>query len=74
MNPEELANNILTIVNNPVSTILPKSQIEIITEIFQQAKSEWCKEQRENCVKKFAPLDEREKVIYNGILNAPEPE
>ncbi len=47
---------------------------EYCVELIQQAKSEWCKEQRRNCANKFELFKGTpyEKII-EVILNAPEP-
>jgi hypothetical protein len=44
--------------------------------IIQQAKSEWCKEQRENCFKRLIHIDFTKDFmehIKTAILQAPEP-
>jgi hypothetical protein len=40
---------------------------------IQQAKSEWCKEQRENCLRAFQEFDLKTQDVWDVILNAPEP-
>ena len=53
------------------------SIVEALEKLIQQAKSEWCKQQRENCYKEF--LETTKKSFINvdffkdSILNAPEP-
>ena len=44
-----------------------------ITDLIQQAKSEWCKEQRNLCAKESLGFFDNKKAFINIILNAPEP-
>jgi hypothetical protein len=67
----ELIKKIQSILFESENELTDLEEKEIIG-LIRQAKSEWCKEQRENCAK---------TVIYNSvpfydedtILNAPEP-
>ena len=49
---------------------------ETLLELIKQAKSEWCKKQRENCSKIVHIIDftkEFKEQLKFKILNAPEP-
>jgi hypothetical protein len=59
-------------------TILQISMPDVAIRIINEAKSEWCKEQRAICANRFERFHEPfitdvAKVVYNSILNAPEP-
>lgn len=56
-----------------------RSNIEVeelehnIYELIQQAKSEWCKQQRANCVQAYYDNDDPSIGNITAISNAPEP-
>ena len=61
---------------------IPAGEWNRIEAIIQQAKTEWCKQQRENTWEKFRDYLKRKEFIMGGdtlieleeiILNAPEP-
>jgi hypothetical protein len=55
---------------------LATDEQETLTELIQQVKSEWCKEQRENCWDELKKVDywfSHEKGIQKIIETAPEP-
>jgi len=64
MTPEELFEKIL--IETPIKGVARKARI---LELIRQFKEEWCKEQREFCADYVD-----DPVLYNSILNAPEPE
>jgi 5S rRNA maturation endonuclease (ribonuclease M5) len=74
MTTEELRDNIVEYleINRHIDVDgnikIKESEKTVIKALIEQAKSEWCRKQRENCA---------EEVIYPfkkaSILNAPEP-
>ena len=62
MTPAQLYDGILKAMND-------KEAIDLIEE----TKSEWCKEQRENCLRAFQEFDLKTQDVWDVILNAPEP-
>ena len=78
MTPEELRDEILISILIPHELSYDEMKIAILDKI-QQAKSEWCKEQREKCVNELCEEEnEHDRELIDAvkylILNAPEPE
>jgi hypothetical protein len=77
MTPEEkLKNVIFRIIDANSLTGASLEETEEIFNAIQQAKSEWCREQRENCSKIINGIDFTEdfkKNLEYEIFNAPKP-
>jgi hypothetical protein len=75
MTPEELTRQIMQMFRMYEEMDLYRSEWKKLLTLIQQAKSEWCREQRANCVKAYYDdgLSNKQKGGLAAISEAPEP-